>query len=239
MAKEMPYQVLVRELPTHRTFEVPPALVGEWVKGLPMRDALDAPDGDPEAGHGTADLELYADGAHAFAAGTFRGELTVACSRCITPVKLILDETLRVTFMPRHEMPIDDDAPVARKAPDKSDKSDKTAKTDKADSKKDARGAKAAKAAKAAKDAKDAEADEGPEVAGEDLDLFPFDGETIDLEPLFREQFVLAIPYAPLCSETCKGLCQQCGIDRNTATCSCEPPIDPRLAGLKGLKIPS
>ena len=197
MAKDQPYQVLVRELPTQRTFEVPPALVGEWLKGMPMRDALGAPDGDPEAGHGAAALDLYADGAHAFAAGTFRGALTVACSRCVNPVTLVIDESLRVTFMPRHELP-DDDAPAA-----------------------------------------DAEADDGPEVAEEDLDVFPFDGERIDLEPLFREQFVLAIPYAPLCTEDCKGLCPQCGIDRNTATCTCEPPIDPRLAALKGLKIPS
>jgi len=196
MAKEMPYQVLVRELPTHRTFELPPALVAEWLKGLPMRDALDAPDDDPNAGHGVADLELYAEDAHAFAAGTFRGELTVACSRCITPVKLVLDEKLRVTFMPKHEMPDDDAEPAA-------------------------------------------DNEDGPEVAEEDLDVFPFDGEHIDLEPLFREQFVLAIPYAPLCKETCKGLCSQCGIDRNTASCTCEPPIDPRLAVLKGLKIPS
>ncbi|HET9622142.1 MAG TPA: DUF177 domain-containing protein [Kofleriaceae bacterium] len=196
MAKDLPFVVLVRDLPTQRTFEVPPALVGEWLKGMPMRDALGAPEGDPEAGHGTAVLDLYADGAHAFASGTFRGELTVACSRCVGPVKLPLDEKLRVTFMPSHEIP-DDDA--AGKAGD----------------------------------------DEGPEVAEEDLDVFPFDGERIDLEPLFREQFVLAIPYAPLCKEDCKGLCPQCGIDRNTATCTCEPPIDPRLAALKGLKIPS
>jgi uncharacterized protein len=204
MAKDTPYQVLVRELPVHRTFEVPAVLVGEWLKGLPMRDALDAPDGDPEAGHGVADLEIYADaagGAHVFAAGTFHGELTVACSRCINPVKLVIDEKLRVTFMPRHELP--DDSSADRP--------------------------------KAGADADD----EGPEVTDEDLDVFPFDGERVDLEPLFREQFVLAIPYAPLCVETCKGLCPQCGIDRNTASCACEPPIDPRLAPLKGLKIPS
>ncbi|HEX7836353.1 MAG TPA: DUF177 domain-containing protein, partial [Kofleriaceae bacterium] len=196
MAKETPYQVLVRDLPTHRTFEVPPELVGEWLKGLPMRDALGAPDPDPQAGHGTADLELYADGAHAFAAGTFRGELTVACSRCVNPVTLHIDEKLRVTFMPRHELPEDDEEPAG-------------------------------------------DEDEGAEVGEEDLDVFPFDGERVDLEPLFREQFVLAIPFAPLCAETCKGLCPQCGIDRNTASCTCEPPIDPRLAALKGLKIPS
>jgi uncharacterized protein len=200
MAKALPYQVLVRDLPTHRRFEVPAVQVAEWLKGLPMRDALGAPEDDPEAGQGVAELDLYADGAHAFAAGTFRGELTVACSRCVDPVKLVIDEKLRVTFMPRHEIPEDDDD---------------------------------------GKPAGDPDADEGAEVAEEDIDVFPFDGERIDLEPLFREQFVLAVPYAPLCSETCKGLCPQCGIDRNTASCSCTPPIDPRLAALKGLKIPS
>jgi uncharacterized protein len=200
MAKELPYQVLVRDLPTHRTFEVPPKLVGDWLRGLPMREALGAPEDDPDAGHGVAELDLYADGAHAFASGTFRGELTVACSRCINPVRLPIDEKLRVTFLPRHELP-DDEADDA-----------------------------------------DDEAGEGAEVAEDDLDVFPFDGERIDLEPLFREQFVLAIPFAPLCTEDCKGLCQQCGIDLNTASCNCAKPIDPRLAALasfKGLKNPS
>lgn len=195
MAKLGPYQVLVREFPTHRTFDVSADRVNEWLRGLPMRDALGAPEADPEAGEGHADLDLYTEGTHAFASGTFKGYLTVACSRCVGPVKLVLDEQLRVTFMPQSEMPDDDD------------------------------------------DA--AEGEEGLEVGAEDLDLFPYDGEIVDLEPLFREQFVLAVPYAPLCREDCKGLCPQCGIDRNTGTCSCEAPIDPRLAALKGLKIPS
>lgn len=197
MAKEAPFQVLVRDLPTHRRFEVSPERVAEWLKGLPMRDALGAPEDDPQAGHGVADLELYADGAHVFANGTFHGEITVACSRCVNPVTLVIDEPLRVTFLPRHEMPADD------------------------------------------ADDEPADEDDASEVAEDDLDVFPFDGERIDVEPLLREQFVLAVPFAPLCAETCKGLCPQCGIDRNTATCSCEPPIDPRLAALKGLKIPS
>jgi uncharacterized protein len=198
MAKLPPHGVLVRDLPTHRTFEVPAERVAEWVKGMPMRDALGAPEGDPEAGRGTADLDLYADGTHVFAAGTFQGEVTVACSRCVEPVRIPIDEKLRVTFMPRHELPAD-----------------------------------------AAEDAAGKDKDEGEdaEVAEEDLDLFPYDGEVVDLEPLFREQFVLAVPFAPLCREDCKGLCPQCGIDRNTGTCSCEPPIDPRLAALKGLKL--
>jgi uncharacterized protein len=83
------------------------------------------------------------------------------------------------------------------------------------------------------------DAEEGVELADQDLDLFPYDGETVDLEPLVREHLVLAVPYAPLCREDCKGLCPQCGIDRNTATCACEKPGDPRFAALKGLKLPS
>ncbi len=196
---EAPYKVLVRDIPLQRTFEVSATDVEAWLRGLPMRDALGRPEGDPEAGHGKAVLELYADGEHVFAVGPFKGHLHVACSRCVEPVKLVIDEQLRVTYMPKHEMPADDDE-------------------------EDAAGG-------------DGES-EGAEVGAGDLDLFPYDGEVVDLEPLFREQFVLAVPYAPLCREDCKGLCPQCGVDRNSATCECKPPIDPRLAALKGLKLP-
>lgn len=193
MAKDTsPYRVLVRDLPTHRRFEVPPERVSDWLKGHPLREALDVPDPDPRAGAGVADLELYAEGEHAFAAGTFTGHVIVACGRCVGEVRLELDERLRVTFLPPDEMPTDDD-----------------------------------------------DSEDGAEVTEGDLDVFPFDGETIDLEPLLREQFVLAVPFAPLCREDCKGLCAQCGIDLNSGTCACEKPIDPRLAALKGLKLPS
>jgi uncharacterized protein len=188
-----PFAVLVRELPAHRELDVPPVLVSEWVKGMQMRDALGAPDPDPEAGQGHATLDLYLEDDHVFANGQFDGHLVVACSRCVGPARLELHEDLHVTFVPAAQMP----------------------------------------AEKAATD------DDGAEVESEDLDVFPYDGEVVDLEPLLREQFVLAIPYAPLCREACAGLCPQCGIDRNTATCTCERPVDPRLAALKGLKLPS
>lgn len=191
-----PYAVLLRDIPAPRTFEIPGELVSEWIKGLPMRDALGAPDPDPTAGHGAADLELYADGEHVFLTGTFKGHLVVACSRCIEPVTLPINDQLHVTFLPKAEMPADDDAEVP-------------------------------------------EGEDGAEVSDGDLDVFPYEGEHVDLEPLFREEFVLAIPYAPLCREDCKGLCPQCGTNRNTGTCSCEAPIDPRLAGLKALKLPT
>lgn len=88
-------------------------------------------------------------------------------------------------------------------------------------------------------DPADPAGEDGAAITEDDLDLFGYSGETIDLEPLIREQFVLVVPYAPLCSETCRGLCLQCGRNRNQETCSCEAVGDPRLAGLKALKFPS
>ena len=49
-----------------------------------------------------------------------------------------------------------------------------------------------------------------------------YDGETLDISEDVRRALVLEIPTWSLCSETCKGLCPQCGTDLNTAECSCE-----------------
>src|SRR4051812_14727114 len=150
MAKLPQYAVRLNDLPVHRTFDVTGTQVSEWLEGLPMRDALGAPKPDPNAGEGHADLELYADGAHVFAAGTFKGNLHVACSRCVNDMTIEIDDRVRVTFLPKHEMPTDD-------------------------------GSEAAEAG-----------DDGAQVNEEDIDLFPYEGEWVDLEPLFREEFVLA-----------------------------------------------
>lgn len=206
MAKLSPFVVLVRDLPLDRKrFEIGPEVVSEWVKGMPMREALGVPDPDPQAGAGVSTLDIYPEGTNVHAQGEFDGYVTVACSRCVEPVKLEIHEALHITFLPLADMPSDDDDDDGGKRDNDKDKAD----------------------------------DDGAEVGEEDLDVFGYDGEKVDLEPLFREQFVLAVPYAPLCSENCKGLCPQCGINRNVETCQCEAPIDPRLAALKGLKLPS
>lgn len=81
------------------------------------------------------------------------------------------------------------------------------------------------------------QSEDGIQLEDDDLDLYGYEGEQLDLEPLLREQLILAVPFAPLCSESCKGLCPQCGADRNTETCACKPPIDPRLAALQDIKL--
>ena len=58
-------------------------------------------------------------------------------------------------------------------------------------------------------------------AADEDLDTYVHDGQTIDLEPMVREQLVLAIPITPLCRADCRGICTGCGAELNTEPCGC------------------
>ena len=71
------------------------------------------------------------------------------------------------------------------------------------------------------------------------VDAEPFDGKTIDLDPVVREQVLLALPVSVLCREECKGLCTTCGQDLNDKDCGHgkEKAVDPRLAKLKDLKL--
>ena len=74
------------------------------------------------------------------------------------------------------------------------------------------------------------------EVDEDDLTTAFYKNEQLDLGELMHEQFVLALPMKPICSEGCKGLCPQCGTNLNTASCDCAPAWkDPRLAGLQSL----
>ena len=56
------------------------------------------------------------------------------------------------------------------------------------------------------------------------------------LEDAVREQVLLSLPGRALCQQECKGLCPQCGANRNLADCGCgEAPADPRWSTLAGL----
>jgi len=58
------------------------------------------------------------------------------------------------------------------------------------------------------------------------------------LEDAVREQVLLALPGRTLCSDDCKGLCPQCGANRNTAPCNCkEQPADKRWNALTGIAV--
>jgi uncharacterized protein len=78
--------------------------------------------------------------------------------------------------------------------------------------------------------------EEEAEVAEDDLTTAYYKDDTLDLGELMHEQFVLALPMKPLCSDACKGLCPECGTNLNKGTCDCKPAWkDPRLAALQGI----
>jgi uncharacterized protein len=83
----------------------------------------------------------------------------------------------------------------------------------------------------------DYESSQAAELTAVDLDVSVFDGATIDIDELVKEQILLSVPDRTLCREDCKGICSICGADLNAGACNCEQiEIDPRWEALKKLK---
>ncbi len=68
----------------------------------------------------------------------------------------------------------------------------------------------------------------------QELDPMP---ESVDLTEDIRESMILAFPSYPVCGESCKGLCAQCGTNLNVGTCDCKPPADVRWGALDRLGL--
>ena len=63
------------------------------------------------------------------------------------------------------------------------------------------------------------------------------EGDLIDLEPLLRDEVVLALPFQPLCRDDCSGLCVECGANlNNDPGHRHEARLDPRWEALRGLE---
>jgi len=74
------------------------------------------------------------------------------------------------------------------------------------------------------------------EIKDDELDMGFYQGDELDVQDLVTEQLLLNVPMKPLCSESCKGICPDCGADLNAGTCACErKETDPRLEVLKKL----
>lgn len=69
------------------------------------------------------------------------------------------------------------------------------------------------------------------------VDLFPLEGEQIDLSEVLREQVDLALPMRAICREDCPGLCPGCGADLTREACRCAaPPAEERWSELARLR---
>jgi uncharacterized protein len=67
---------------------------------------------------------------------------------------------------------------------------------------------------------------------GDGDEAYPMTGEELDLEALAHDAIILELPLALLCEEACRGLCPECGANRNVEPCECQPAIDRRWGAL-------
>ncbi len=64
-----------------------------------------------------------------------------------------------------------------------------------------------------------------------------FEGHNLDLSEFLRQNIILALPSAPLCSPDCKGLCPICGKNLNEGECQCaQQKVDSRWRKLLDYK---
>ena len=72
------------------------------------------------------------------------------------------------------------------------------------------------------------------ELHPEDLEIEVLHGRSVDLTRAALEQLYLALRPYPVCRESCRGLCPECGADRNTTDCGCARRLpDLRFAALE------
>lgn len=76
------------------------------------------------------------------------------------------------------------------------------------------------------------------ELGEQDLISASYSGDEIDFSSEISEQILLEIPYKPLCSEECHGLCASCGTDLNNSDCTCSSnAASMAFSSLQGLKV--
>ncbi|MGH7972632.1 MAG: YceD family protein [Limisphaerales bacterium] len=64
-----------------------------------------------------------------------------------------------------------------------------------------------------------------------------YEGEGLELNDVLREYVLLSLPMQRLCRENCKGICPECGQNRNNKECQCQASAaDDRWAALKQFK---
>jgi len=76
------------------------------------------------------------------------------------------------------------------------------------------------------------------EVLDEDLEVDFLQGMEVDVDDIIQEQIYLSLPMKLLCTESCRGLCSQCGLNLNQERCSCpRGQGHPGFSKLRNLRI--
>ncbi len=63
------------------------------------------------------------------------------------------------------------------------------------------------------------------ELEADELGLIVYQDDVLDLREPLQEQLIVALPIAPLCSRSCRGLCPECGGNLNAGSCGCSKKV--------------
>ncbi len=76
------------------------------------------------------------------------------------------------------------------------------------------------------------------DIPEDEPDVFSYQGESLEIEPLIFEQIVLQIPIKVLCKDGCRGLCPVCGANQNLEACRCvREELGSKFSSLKNMKL--
>lgn len=147
-----------------------------------------------------------------FVQGHFTATLNAPCKRCTTDVPVPIDVSFSLRMVPEAMAPRADDT---------------------------VEGAVPKVRRKYSKKEDDGQSAFAASFELDEIDAEPFNGKTIDLDPVVREQVLLALPVSVVCRDDCKGLCSTCGQDLNEKDCGHGKvkEVDVRLAKLKDIKL--
>ncbi len=85
--------------------------------------------------------------------------------------------------------------------------------------------------------ASDIAREEEIEIHAGEAEIGFYENGGIELEEILFEQILLALPMQRVCSEDCKGICPQCGRNRNEGGCDCPAEAgNNRWGALRGLQ---
>ncbi len=188
-----------------------------WVRG-----ALEDHEATSSGADGKLDVRVSKSGNDVVVHGTLKAELSMPCARCLKPVMVTVDQSVSVLMVPEKALKSPESASRRpRKVP--------LADTPATDApKKDA-------PRKGRKERSREDEDDELSISPDEADIVAYDGDTVVLDDLVRDELVLETPMIPLCSEDCPGISPgphgSVGFDEPG-----EKPLDPRLAPLLRLK---
>jgi uncharacterized protein len=200
------------------------------VRAAWLRGVLEGTEIRSGGSDGEVTVRLSRSGTDVVVHGHLHADLVMPCARCLSDARVVIDGPLAVLMVPAKKI-----ARAAGKTDAKPPKSaDKSASS--VDAKVDAKQEKKQDKPKGTK--RRTEDDDEVTFSPEEADVAPYDGDTVVLDDVVKDEILLEIPMIPLCSEDCPGISPPAVEASSSAAkeVSEEDQIDPRLLPLLKLK---